>query len=63
MVGIIDAANSTTNNNNNKEYLIFGDITLQWFERLNKISKKKKTITMMRPYLDYTLKSTIIKDA
>jgi hypothetical protein len=41
MVGIIDAANSTTNNNN-KEYLIFGDITPQWFKRLNKISKKKE---------------------
>jgi hypothetical protein len=40
MVEIIDAANSTTNNND-KEYLILGDITPQWFERLNKISKKE----------------------
>jgi hypothetical protein len=38
--GIIDAANSTINNKN-KEHLVFRDITPQWFERLNKISKEE----------------------
>jgi hypothetical protein len=40
MEGIIDAANSTINNKN-KEHLIFRDITPQWFEWLNKISKEE----------------------
>jgi hypothetical protein len=39
MEGIIDAANSIINNKN-KEHLIFRDITPQWFEWLNKISKE-----------------------
>jgi len=41
MEGTIDAANSTINNKK-KEHLTFRDITPQWFEWLNKISKEEK---------------------